>query len=72
MNNTLKKLADLVRQEKDATAAFNVYQQKALERERKDNEKLMELRTRIDDIAAAKDAMLDDLADDDFEAVTVE
>ena len=72
MNNTLKQLADLVRQERDAVTALNTHQDAAQAREEEDKEKEAQLYARIDTIAAQKNALLDDLADDDFEAVTVD
>ena len=71
MNKT-KQLADLVRQERDAVATLNTHQDAAQAREEADKEKEAQLYTRIATIAAQKEALLDDLADDDFEAVTVE
>ena len=72
MNNTLKQLADLVRQERDATRAFEAHQDAMIAQQQKDAEKERQLGERIGAIAMQKEALLDDLADDDFEAVTVE
>lgn len=71
MSNTLKQLADLVRQERDAITALQELQEEVLAREQADAEKLSAATDRIGNIAEKKEALLDDLADDDFEAVTV-
>ena len=72
MMNKTKQLADLVRQERDAVTVLNNHQDAAQAREEADKEKEAQLYARISTIAAQKEALLDDLADDDFEAVTVE
>lgn len=72
MNNTLKQLADLVRQERDATRAYETLQEEVLAREQADAQKLATAQNRIGNIAMQKEALLDTLADEDFEAVTVE
>lgn len=71
MNNTLKQLADLVRQERHATMAFEQAQDKIIARQQKDNARLSVLKDRVGEIAARKHALLDILTEDDFEAVTV-
>ena len=70
--NKPKRLADLVRQEREAITALNSHEDAAQARREADAEKTAQLHARIAAIAQAKEALLDDLADDDFEAVTVE
>ena len=72
MGNTLKQLADLVRQERDAITAYEALQAEVLAREQADAAKLSAATARMAAIAMRKEALLDDLADDDFETVTVE
>lgn len=72
MNNTLKQLADIVRQERDARRAYERLQEEVLAREQADAQALAVAKNRMGNIATQKEALLDDLADDDFDAVTVE
>lgn len=70
--NKSKRLADLVRQEREAIQALDAHQDATYAREVADSEKNAELSARIDVIQQAKEELLDDLNDDDFESVTVE
>ena len=72
-NSVLKQLADVVRQERAATAAYEAVQARVLAQEEKDAQDLATAKERISTLMATREGLLDQLVDDEdnFESVTV-